>query len=365
MKEECRDYAEFIRQQVEIGLDAYVEMPMHPAGVVNDHYNLHGLPVNYDERVEIREWVEKIAGETCPILVKEYHTPAGTLRSEVRQTEDWRWGEHTPFLDDYIIPRARKFLVDGPRDLDKLRYLLCPPKPEEMTAFRNAAKDAHALAQQYDLLTAGGWGVGADLIGWIFGLENMIYAVNDEPQFITEFLEIVAAWNRTRMRLVLESGVDLYIKRAWYENCDFWSPRTWKSYIASILKADADLAHVYGVKFGYIITAAAMPLLDDIAETGVDVIIGVDPQRWDIPETARRLAGRVCVWGGVNGHRTVEQGNVEQVRNETRQALEVFSGGGFILSPVDNVRTHTTAARRNVRALIETWQDFVGERRSR
>jgi uroporphyrinogen-III decarboxylase len=363
LKEECHNYAEFIQRQVQMGLDAYVEVPMRPASVVNDYYNLHGLPVSYDERVEIHEWVERFAGEVCPILVKEYHTPAGILRSEVRQTEDWRWGEHTPFLDDYIVPRARKFIVKSPRDLDGLHYLLCPPKADEIEAFHGNAEEAFALARKYDLMTAGGWGVGADLIGWIFGLENMIYAVNDEPQFIAEMLEIIAAWNHARMRVILESGVDLYIKRAWYENCDFWSPKTWKTFIAPILKADAALAHAYGVKFGYIITAAAIPLLDEIAEVGVDVIIGVDPQRWDVAETARRLAGRVCVWGGVNGHQTVEQGDENQVCSETLKAMQLFSNDGFILSPVDNVRNHTPAARRNVQALIQTWQDFEKERR--
>lgn len=363
LKEECADYGEFIRRQVQMGLDACVEVPVRPPVVINDHYNLHGLPVSYDERVRMREWVERIEGEEYPILVKEYHTPDATLRSEVRQTEDWRWGDHTPFLDDYIVPRARKFLVTGPQDLKGLRFLLCPPKAEEAAAFRREAQAAFALARQYDLLTAGGWGVGADLIGWIFGLENMIYAVNDDPPFIAEMLEIVAAWNQTRMRVVLESGVDLYIKRAWYENCDFWSPKTWQTFLAPILKADASLAHEYGTKFGYLITANAMPLLDLIAAAGVDVIIGVDPQRWDLETAAQRLKGRVCLWGGVNGHQTIEQGGEDETRHETRRALDVFSGGGFILSPVDNVRQHTPAARRNVRALIETWQEFYRERR--
>ncbi len=358
LKEECTSYAEFIQRQVTMGLDAYVEVPTRPPVVVNDHYNLHGLPVSYDERVSIREWVEHIPGETTPILIKEYHTPAGILRSEVHQSEDWRWGEHTPFLDDYIVPRARKFLVSEARDLDSLRYLLCPPKAQEAAAFRGEAEGAFGLAHQYDLVTAGGWGVGADLIGWVFGLENMIYAVNDEPHFVAELLEIIATWNQTRMRVVLESGVDVYIKRAWYENCDFWSPKTWKTFIAPTLKADAHLAHAYGAKFGYIITSSAMPLLDLIAEAGVDVIIGVDPQRWDLAETARKLAGRVCLWGGVNGHQTVEQGDEDAVREETRRALEACSAGGFILSPVDNVRRHMPAARRNIQALIAAWQEY-------
>ncbi len=39
--------------------------------------------------------------------------PRATLRTEVRQTEDWRYGNHIPFLDDYLSSRSLKFLVEG------------------------------------------------------------------------------------------------------------------------------------------------------------------------------------------------------------------------------------------------------------
>ena len=70
----------------------------------------------YDPQVSVSEWQENLPGEGLPILVKEYQTPAGTLRAEVRQTRDWPWGDHVPLFDDYIEPRSRKFLVeDSPR----------------------------------------------------------------------------------------------------------------------------------------------------------------------------------------------------------------------------------------------------------
>jgi hypothetical protein len=59
----------------------------------------------------------------------------------------------------------------------------------------------------------------------------------------------------------------------------------------------------------------------------------------------------------VNGHLTVEQGGVVDVRCEVHKAMELLSpGGGFILSPVDNIREDSERARTNTRALIEEWQ---------
>jgi hypothetical protein len=83
----------------------------------------------------------------------------------------------------------------------------------------------------------------------------------------------------------------------------------------------------------YIITANCMPLLD--------AILGVDPATWDLEPAKARLGGKVCLWGGVHGHLTVERG-----RAEVRRAMQVLAlGGGFILSPVDNVRQYTPTAR--------------------
>jgi uroporphyrinogen-III decarboxylase len=360
LRSTCRDFQEFIERQVAMGLDAYVQLPPRPPAVVNDHYNLHGLPVSYDPRVRIREWKEQPEGEDCPVLVKEYCTPAGTLRAEVRQTGDWPWGDHVPFLDDYMVPRSRRFVVTGPEDLEALRFLLVPPTRQEAAACLRESAPALALAKQHGLLVVGGWGVGADLIGWVYGLDNLIYAVHDQPQFVADLLDIIAAWNRRRMEVALSADVDLYVKRAWYENLDFWTPSTWRRFLYPILKADIDLAHARGVKFGYIITSNCMRLLPMLAELGIDVIIGVDPRAWDLVTAKETLRGKVCLWGGVNGHLTVEHGSPEQVEAEVQESIRLLApGGGFILSPVDNVREETPTARANVATLLAAWRRSI------
>ncbi len=353
-------YLSFVQGLLDLGLDAYVQIPPREPRLMNDFYNLYGLAVSYHPQVRVEEWVENRPEERYPILVKQYHTPAGTLRAEVRQTEDWRHGNHVPFLDDYLSSRSLKFLVEGAEDLDKLAYLLVSPTPEETAAFQSAARASIDFARQKDLLLAGGWGVGADMFGWVYGLQNMLYAVYDQPDLIQRMLTQFAAWNRSRMEVVLAAGVDLYIKRAWYENCDFWSPTKFQQFLAPILKSEADLAHQHGARFGYLITANCMPLLDQIAGCGVDVIIGVDPLAYNLEQTKKILGGRVCLWGGVNGHLTVERGSPQDVRQEVRQAMQLLApGGGFILSPVDNVRDLTRQSRENVLALIDEWQKLT------
>jgi len=59
---------------------------------------------------------------------------------------------------------------------------------------------------------------------------------------------------------------------------------------------------------------------------------------------------------------TVEQGTSEEVREQVQKAMKVLSpNGGFILSPVDNVRELTDLSQANVLALIDEWHTITGQ----
>lgn len=53
----------------------------------------------------------------------------------------------------------------------------------------------------------------------------------------------------------------------------------------------------------------------------------------------------------------MEHATPGEVRAAVQEAMTVLaSGGGFILSPVDNVREDTPTARENVAVLINEWR---------
>jgi hypothetical protein len=362
LHQQSKDYLDFVSRQLALGLDATVMLPPRPPRLRNDYYDLYGLPVSYAPEVQVEERIIHPAGEDVPVMEKTYHTPAGDLTARVRQTEDWPWGDHVPYLDDYLIPRSTKFLVETAEDLDAYQYLLAPPTNEEIESFITESQPVKAFAKEHGLLVTGGWGVGMDMAGWIHGLNTLVYDVYDRPEFLKALFTMIAAWNRLRMTVVLDAGIDCYIKRAWYENADFFTPAAWGEFVQPELREDVRLAHQAGAKFAYIITANAIPLLDMIAETGVDAIIGVDPEAYDLNATKAKMGGKVCLWGGVNGHLTVEHGSPEAVRGEVSAAMQSLGPDGFILSPVDNVREDTPIAMSNVNTLINTWQALTGQK---
>jgi uroporphyrinogen-III decarboxylase len=339
--------------QLEMGLDSMLFIPTAPRVIRPEHPDLRGLPVRFPVDVETREWRE---GNT---LHKTYLSPHGSLTTVVRLSEDWPHGEHIPFVDDYQVPRCIKPLVTGPEDLGALRHLLLPPNDEDVAQFRREAERAHAFVREHGVLLAGGWGVGLDLAFWLCGMQHLMVLTMEQPDFVGELMDLIHAWNVQRMEVVLSAPVDLYIRRAWYEGCDFVTPGFFRQTILPQLQAEVDLAHRHGARFGYICTSGTKPLLDDYLAAGIDVLIGVDPIQGTYTDLAlmrQKLGGKVCLWGGVSGAVTIEMGSEQEVRAAVRHAIQTLGPDGLILSPVDNITVDAPQTWRNIDVLIDEWQ---------
>ncbi len=360
LRSRCKSDEEFVRKQVAMDLDAVVPSDTWASTRGQEHRDTPGIALRYAPEVQVRQWREQ-RDDGPDILHKEYVTPDGTLKTEVFASPDWPYPDYVPLFDDYLVPRARKFPIEGPDDLAALRHLLIPPHPEDVARFRENAARARALADELALMATGGMGVAMDAIGWLCGMEQGIFHAIDRPEMIDELAEILHEWNTARMREVLASGVDLFVQRAWYEGTDFWSPPMYERFIFPYLKQAVELAHEAGTKFAYINTSGTMGILEYLLEAGVDVLIGVDPvegMQTDMRAMREKVGDRMALWGGVNGFVTVEMGSDEEITDAVREALEALGPRGLILSPVDNIRDESDEAMRRVQALIEAWRNM-------
>ncbi|MGD0114166.1 MAG: uroporphyrinogen decarboxylase family protein [Armatimonadota bacterium] len=370
LRAQCRDELDFAERQTDLGLDARVQ--------------LDDLPVHVTQQTRITEWVESAAaGE--PVLCRAYETPAGTLTARAKKTEDWPYGSSIPIFDDFFPPRAVQYPVASEQHLEVLRQILADPSAEEIAAFRAQAAERTRFARAHGLLLSGGWksqrfvpgedkhlvgdngGTGAviDVLMWLCGGTQPLLWAHDQPEFLRELITTIERWNRRRLEIHLEVGVDLVVRRAWYEGTEFWSPGLFRQCILPGLKQDATMAHQAGAVFGYIVTSGILPIAAELIESGVDAIIGVDPgegKGTTLAGVRDALGGKVGLWGGVSGPFVVENGTEDDVRAAVREALDTLAGTGrFILSPVDNVRADTPQAWRSVKVLIQTWREGTSE----
>jgi len=354
-----QDWCGRIEAQLELGLDPVADLtslaPCAPTG----HRDAPGVPVTFPADVTVRQGKETPPGARYPVLRKEYETPHGTLSVAVNQTDDWPYGDEVPLFDDYLAPRCTKYLVSGEQDLPALRHLLSGPTDEDARVCMERWREGLEFARGKGLLLAAGWGVGADALGWLCGLDNALLFAVDAPEFLNALLDVIEEWNRRRMALMLEAQPDLFIRRAWYEGTAYWSPALFRRFLLPRITREAQLAHDAGASYGYIMTVGGLQLVDLLLEAGIDVLIGVDPvqDRGMNMAALKRAAGKdLCLWGGVNGFVTVERDTPEATRAAVRGALETLGPDGFILSPVDNVRDESDHAWANVLALIDEWK---------
>lgn len=355
----CRTPEEFVEKQIALGLDAvahagYLQPSLHPAA---------------SERV----WTERENGET--ILCRRIDTPKGPLSQRVVQMEGWPTEDRFWHFNDWIVPRSRECLVKLEEDLEKLPYVFGPFRDEHIAQLRETSRAARDHAQRHQVLLAGGWtssnliapgddGVmGADAMAWLSGYVPIMELSLTRPDLIKDYMRIIHEWNRRQIEIYLDiTGAELIIRRAWYETTEFWTPAAYRDIVAPFLRREVELVHQAGKLFGLICTSAFMPILDDMLDTGIDVLIGLDPlegKGTDLAEVKKRfLSRRRAIWGGVSGAITVERGTGQDTEDAVRTALSTLGpGGGFILSPVDNVRDDTPRAWANTRRLIDVWKD--------
>lgn len=350
-----------IEEELKMGLDAIV--------------NVGTLEHSFHHDTKYSEWVEKADGNKY--FNRKLETPGGPLSQKVIQRNNWPTEEFFPIFDDYIIPRSKKFFLDPEKDLDKLKYLLGPFSKENIEKLKNQAAEAKKIADKYGLLqVAGEMGrnlfnegnysliSGADMMSWLSGFENIMILSLTKPEIIKEYVNIISDWNKRQIEIYLDiADVDLIVRRAWYETTEFWTPQAYKDIIAPTIRKEAELVHQAGKKYGYIMTSAFLPIIDDILDTGVDILIGLDPKEGKGTEmdiVKEKFSSRKkALWGGVSGPVTLEEGTARDAEEAAIEAIKILGrGGGFILSPVDNVREETENVWANTYKFIDTWKKY-------
>ncbi len=373
LRQKCRDEYEFATRQTEMGLDARMR--------------LDDLPVRVGPEVTIREFVDQGSNGQPPVLTRTYETPAGKLTSSIKQIEGWPYGDRLPLFGDHITPRTLKHLISRPQDVEALRCVLVPPTEADIVPYLEEAAKRKEFAHKHGLLFCGGYRgertvptedkglVGAnfctvsviDTLMWLCGGTEPIIWAYEQPDFLQELISFIEEWNRKRLEIHLEAGVELVFRRAWYEGTDFWNPRFYRQFILPTVRRDVELAHHAGVKYAYIITSGMMPVADLILEAGVDAIVGIDPLQGKgttLGDVSDSLGGKVCLWGGVSGPLVVEEGSEEDVRAAVEEAIsQLAPTGRFILSPVDNIRADTERSWQNVRVFVEACRSLSQENR--
>jgi hypothetical protein len=131
-------------------------------------------------------------------------------------------------------------------------------------------------------------------------VENAIFLCKDNPGLFRYLLEMIHENDLVATEIFLEIGVDMIVRRGWYEGCDFWSPAIFHDYFLPNITDIVRLAHENQTMVGYIMASGFMPILSHLVEAGYDVHWFVDEVQGgaDFEKVKETFSGKVAILGG-------------------------------------------------------------------
>lgn len=193
----------------------------------------------------------------------------------------------------------------------------------------------------------------------LYGIENLIYATYDDPEWVHALLRILFVRKAAFVRSMKGARYDLIEHGGGDASSTVISPRIFNEFVAPYDAELTRLAHEAGQRVAYHTCGGMMPFLERIAGLGVDAMETFTPSSMggdaDLREAKRRIGGRVCLIGGFDQYHFFVGCTPEDTRREVRRLFEAAGeGGGYILCPSDHffeaepelIRAYADAARR-------------------
>lgn len=106
----------------------------------------------------------------------------------------------------------------------------------------------------------------------------------------------------------------------------------------------------------YRVVTGMEPLLEDIASAGFDCIEGGEPRlsHCSLKMWRDAFAGKASSWTGISTPVLIGGESADAVREEVREAVELFGRTGFILGVTNSIRNHFPW--ENTLAMIDGWK---------
>jgi len=327
------------------------------------------LPVEHHPDVVVRQRQEAPKAERWPVMIKEYDTPAGVFRQEVYRTDDWvspDWPLHkdgstgVQLFDDYNVPRYRRCPIQVDQDVEKLRYLLCPLSDSAAAEFREAAAATARQAEELGVLLVGHGSSGTDAAIWLCGVNDLLFMAMDRPDMFSALLDIIHDWDKRNVELLLDTPVDMVMRRGYYEGASFWSPDLYRRFFLGRIQELAGMVHQADRFMGYTMSVGFMPMLDALHEIAYDAHHLLDPLseggRVDLARVKSVLNRKTAVIGGLNSPITLQRGTPEQIRQEVFDAVQLLgAGGGLALTPAEGI--YASTPWQSIETVIDAWKE--------
>lgn len=142
------------------------------------------------------------------------------------------------------------------------------------------------------------------------------------PDEMHELIDVITEYRLEYMKLIVENlHPDAILSHDdWGSKTSlFMAPDTWREFFKEPYRKLYDYLHANDVLVVHHSDSFCEPIVEDMADIGIDVWQGVLPTN-NIPEISKRLNGRMALMGGIDSGIDRADTPEEEIRKETRRA---------------------------------------------
>ena len=250
--------------------------------------------------------------------------------NRIRGTNSYdQWGTYIMFPED--APAAVPFVTEENqviRDVTRWRdYVKVPDLAGKCADGWEEAIAAKAAIDQEQYLTMTVMGTGIfEQLHMLMTFEDTLVNLLLEPEAMAELIDVICEYRLTYMKLIVEHlHPDLICSHDdWGSKTGlFFSVETWRELFKEPYRRLYDYLRENGVIVMHHGDSYMEPLVEDMAEIGVDIWQGVLPTN-DIAAISEKVGDRMLLMGGIDSVVDRPDATEEEIRAETRRALDAY-----------------------------------------
>lgn len=237
--------------------------------------------------------------------------------------------------------------------------------PEDLKTYEFPPVDeAHVRARMQKLTQNGGdnflvGGIGFSLFerAWTLrGMENLLCDMLLEPDFVNELFDKLTDRILQALDIALEYDIDGFLfGDDWGQQKGLiMGPELWRTYLKPRLAKIYGRVHAAGKYVCQHSCGDIREIMEDLYEIGLNIYQTFQPEIYGY-EYAKKLYGKITVWGGISTQRTLPVKSPGEIKAITRELLAAFPDGGLIVAPTHSVPGDVPP--ENIDAMLSVFQN--------
>ena len=232
-----------------------------------------------------------------------------------------------------------------------------------LAAIRNAEVTDEDVRQVKEAVEEAGdeiavFGSVRGTFGFLFialGLENLTYAMYDDPELLTEIIEAADAfWTKLGLRLIEAGCTALYVANDMGMNgSTLISPAQLREFFFPSLRKQIATWKAAGGKVLFHSCGNVDAVLEDLADMGIDALNNIQVfSGMNLQSVKERIGDRVTIVGNVDATGVMCSENREDIAEAIRQVVETAGGDGGLIIATDH-SFHEGIPQKNVLYFLE------------